>query len=180
MIEIMISVLIMIVGLVGIFAMQIVAIQANASSRDVTEALGVAEHFIGTLEQDASNWTTGSALGNTTILTTITSNEGVWQLANGNQPVNVHGVAADPIARPAPGEEMGRFPYCVAYQLNWGVDNQVISGLVRVYWPRIGGQKLFGDDCGSTADLNKAIDGAPQVGVGVVTLPFAVRRTDVE
>ncbi|PJB49024.1 MAG: hypothetical protein CO108_01215, partial [Deltaproteobacteria bacterium CG_4_9_14_3_um_filter_63_12] len=49
MIEIMISVLIMIVGLVGIFAMQIVAIQANASSRDVTEALGVAEHFIGTL-----------------------------------------------------------------------------------------------------------------------------------
>lgn len=179
MIEIMIAVLIMIVGLVGVFAMQIVAIQANASSRDLTEGLSVGENFIGTLEQDASNWVQAETLTNTTILKTIASKEGVWQVAYAGSSVNVHGVPKSAYTIDA-ADPAGRFPYCVSYQLNWGINNQVISGIVRVYWPRIGGQELFGNDCGIDTGLNASIDAAPQIGVGVVSLPFAVRRTDVD
>ena len=172
-IEVLIAVLIMVIGLVGVMAMQIIAIQANNEARDTTEATAVAEHFVGLLEHDAERWRVGADLSQTTFLEEVTSNAGTWVVLTDEFPVNVLGVSKDLL--PTKGSE--RAKYCVAMRLNWAIVNEVIAGYVRVYWPKSGGTGVFGADCSggtlAVADLETKSTGA-----GMVTLPFAVRKTD--
>lgn len=174
--EILMAVLIVVIGVIGIMAMQIVAIQANSTARDTTEAVNVGEHFATLLQQDASQWTLGSDLTSTTYLSDVGAD---WQVAFSGEPVNIMGVPAGDLDT----KEVGRAKFCVGYRLEWAVTGEVITGLVRIYWPKLGGDDVF-SDCGpggngggslSVSDLDTEAPGA-----NMVTFPVSVRRTHVD
>ncbi len=181
-IEVMLAVLIMIIGLVGIIAMQIVAIQANGAARDLTEATNVAEHFVALLQQDGSSWNGGGTLDGTIYLTDLDTTPDTW-LPISDQPMNVLGVPREDLAGL---KGAGRAKYCVAYKLHWGVQDAVITGFVRVFWPRISSTQTTAG-CGTgtgvaLTDLDIAVgatDRTSASGISMVTLPLTVRRTDV-
>lgn len=168
------AILLTVVGLVGLIAMQIVAIEANTTARDTTEATYLADNFINLLHQDATNWTDSGDVSSTTWLNEI-NNTGAdtWVIAYGQEAVNVKGIPKSDL----PTQGAGRAKYCVAYKLSWAVADEVLSGFVRVYWPREGGDTAF-TDCGaglSPDPLPEVFDTSSQYG-DMVTLPFAVRR----
>ncbi len=176
MIEVMLAVLIMIIGLVGIMAMQVVAIQANGTARDLTEATNVAEHFVALLQQDGSSWNGGGTLDGTLYLQHVNTNPDTWMAVDA-EPMNVLGVPRDALAGM---KGAGRAKYCVAYKLQWGVQGSVITGFVRVFWPRVSStQTTAGCGSGAGVSLTDLDTKATSSGVSMVTLPLTVRRTDV-
>lgn len=176
-IEILVAVIIIVIGLVGVMAMQIVAIQANATARDTSEATVLAEQFVTLLQQDATAWTEGNDLSQTVWLKGGIANMDQWQVVTADEMVNGMGVPRSALH----GLEAGRARFCVAYRLRTAVPNEALSGFVRVYWQRLGDARAM-VDCGTGSGSSLSASDLDTTGRGVhmVTLPVTVRRTHAE
>ncbi|MDX9721342.1 MAG: prepilin-type N-terminal cleavage/methylation domain-containing protein [Myxococcota bacterium] len=170
-IEVLIAVLVMVIGLVGVMAMQVVAIQANGQSRDVSEATAIAEHFATILQQDGSNWQQSGNLGNTIYLQDAIASAGAW-FSPYSAPVNALGLALPNLD--AGDKAIGRAKFCVEFNARWGLANELVSGYVMVYWPRVGGQSMGA--CTDAANINGNTNNARSQ-FWVTTIPYAIRRS---
>lgn len=173
-IEVMISLLILSIGLVGVFSMQIVAVQANMTTRDSTEGTIMAEHFAELLRQDSMSWDQ-AGVDSTTYLKLADTSENTWIAAYGGEPVTFTGVPKTSIPVATLGRERAKF--CVAFRLNYAVPGQLMQGWVRVFWPKPGFTMADLNDCGSgNGDITlDNVQDSPGT-VAMVTLPITVRR----
>ena len=142
-IEVMTAIGILMVGGVGIFAIEEGAIIANAEARRMATAQHVAATVIERIRRDALNWTLGGPSMPSTALdrTTYLVNAG-----------GVPGVGATAWMRtPMAGTESFGFDYwgndttvaasmafCAQMRFEWVYPNQAIRADVRVYYPRRG------------------------------------------
>ena len=172
------------IGILGVFAMQIVSIQSNDSAHRATEATALSEFFTERLRQDATHWTNDNAtdLSGTTYLNNVADMG--WQVAT-PQPVGPLGTARDSTT----GIMSNRAVYCVAYRLGWAVDNEVLAGSLRVYLPKMSASRSLLNTClsvgGGTINLNmldmtSASDTtAVRKSLNVFTIPITLSVTHV-
>lgn len=138
-IEAMMAVAILMVGSVGIFAMQQAATAANVEARQMTIASNAARTWAERIRRDALNWTTsggGVALARTDYLKDVPAGvvPGPWF------------TPVPPAARPQESYgfdwygqdtlDAAATRYCTNMQLQWLVPNQAIRANIRVWYVR--------------------------------------------
>ncbi len=170
-IEVMVALLVLVVGLVGVIAMQIVAIQGNAVAREASEAIILAEHIHTTLQQDALAWT-DSGTGATEYLKNLPTSAPTgglpWIPWEGGSWLSPLGVPKSAVAIP-------RQRFCAAYQVMEPVSGSLITGFIRVYWS-VDRSSALRENCGQVepGDLDEAATAPP--GIRFVTLPLSIKR----
>ena len=60
--EVMIALIVMSIGLVALYSLQIVAIDGNVTAQEFTQATGLAERWVEKLRRDSISWTNGANL----------------------------------------------------------------------------------------------------------------------
>jgi Tfp pilus assembly protein PilV len=181
-IEVMIAVVVLSLGVLAAFAMQVVAVQSNAMAKQSTDAVSLADHFIERLRQDATAWRSDSptSFTSTTYIGPGMLAPDTWVLATTNGPINSLGVSG--ASSPA-GPLRSQAEFCVAYRLNWTVQNLVISGYVRIFWHQRRVPQAVAAACGvgDGLDIDDIDDPSKQADVlkniGLYTVPFTLRIT---
>lgn len=142
-VELMMSLAVFATGVTGIIAMERATVSSNQLAKNVTIANAIAQSWLSQLAADGTLWTSALPITQTTWLSTITGNDGVWQL-----PVYNAGLGFGPQfdGFGAPVAAGGAF--CAQIRLTWlygdqsasqatGIaGNGVIRTEVRVFWPR--------------------------------------------
>jgi prepilin-type N-terminal cleavage/methylation domain-containing protein len=156
-IEVLIAMTILVIGAAGVMSMQKASIQANLDARRMDVANSIARTWLERLQMDAMRWTapnltnTASNLANTLILNNAITSNGTWFLPAGYTPAGATAplsyqfdILGRDIAPTATGVPV---IFCAEVRLTWLVNNvvttatsvvndQLIRGDVRVYWPR--------------------------------------------
>jgi Tfp pilus assembly protein PilV len=141
MVEIMASLLIFGVGLLGIMALHVVARKGNADSQNVTAATAIAEHWMERLQTESVMWYAGQS-DITTSSTPMLANSGIsvgtpnavtnWVSPPDNpllnRELNEASTDATSGALVTPGE------YCTQYRIATLVPDRVLRVEVRVMW----------------------------------------------
>lgn len=180
-IEVMVAVVVLILGVLAAFSMQIVAVRSNAAAKESTDAASIAEHFIERLRQDATAWSSASPadFSATTYLSPAMLAPNTWVVATSDGPVNPLGIQRINLSAPLSNQA----EYCVAYRLAWAVQNQVLFGYVRVFWPQPRGSRSLIDSCATEGDISvdDMDDPSRQAAVlkelNLFTVPFTLRVT---
>ncbi len=160
----------MLIGSVGVMAMQRAAIQGNADARELDVASSIARTWIERLERDATLWTPSQIavtppanIGNATLVNESTLN-GVWYVpqaryaASGSQG-DVESAAFDILGQDVDPASAGA-RYCVNARLTpLTTDQTLIRAEVRVYWPR---NLTQAPDANYCAAVPQGIDAAVQ------------------
>lgn len=168
--EVLIGVLLMTVGLLAVFAMQITAIETNRASYDLRAATELAETTLERIQRDSlmwgqsgdpGDWGAGAWL-NSAMGTTVTD---TWAfpprpagITGGRQPTwNDLGLAQDDAARW--NDYRGRnSKYCVNYLADWLRGPTFARVTVMVRWPRNrAGEQALRNDCSRLNSLNEAV-----------------------
>jgi hypothetical protein len=168
--EVLIGVLLMTVGLLAVFAMQITAIETNRASYDLRAATELAETTLERIERDSLMWGQsgdpgdygGGAWLNGAMGTTVTD---TWAfpprpagVIGGRQPTwNDMGLAQDDAARW--NDYRGRnSKFCVNYLADWLRGPTFVRVTVMVRWPRNrGGEQALRNDCSRLNELTEAV-----------------------
>lgn len=178
MVEVLISILVLTIGVIGVFAMQIIAVQANNEARYETDAITLAEHALEYFRHDGLTWNTQGNLNNTQFMQPALIGQagtaGAWQQMT-ERPFHGFGL---PVNDPElPGSLRPRAVFCIAYQLHWVVTNQVIGGNIRVFWPRRNANAGILANCGAGPDpfsFDNLDNTDAREQIGVYTIPFTV------
>ncbi len=174
--EVLIGVLVLSIGLIGVFGLQFAAVDSNRASFDIRVATELAETTLERLKRDAIMWQgpgayeegtwLDAALGCVTTVSTdpATGVEPTRCLpprptgASGSDPTyNDMGLPrvtnnALPAASSRFMEKNSR--YCIGYVSSWIVPPTVATVNVRVSWPRdTEGERLIAGDCSNLAAL---------------------------
>ena len=168
--EVLIGVLLMTVGLLAVFAMQITAIETNRASYDLRAATELAETTLERIQRDSLMWGQSGDPGdygagawlNGAMGTTITD---TWAfpprpagVSGGRQPTwNDMGLAQDDAARW--NDYRGRnSKFCVNYLADWLRGPTFARVTVMVRWPRNrGGEQALRNDCSRLNGLAEAV-----------------------
>lgn len=142
-VELMMSLAVFATGVTGVIAMERATVGSNQLARNVAVANGIAQSWLTQLAADGTLWTTNWPITQTPWLSTIASNDGVWQLPTYNATrgfgAEFDGFGAPVTANPA---------FCAQIRLTWlygdasatqatGLaGNGTIRTEVRVFWPR--------------------------------------------
>jgi prepilin-type N-terminal cleavage/methylation domain-containing protein len=162
-VEVMVSIGVMTIAALGIFAMQQQLVRANAHARQLTVATQIAQNWIERLKLDALRWNQADDPSGTTYLRNIT------QPSDG-----LAGFISLPFDQPGGtrivsngfdwfGEDLDTsksapagLVYCASYRLNWVFDNKrVIRADVRVWWARQGTGASIAQDYGQCVEDGK-------------------------
>jgi prepilin-type N-terminal cleavage/methylation domain-containing protein len=131
--EIMISLVVMSIGIVALYSLQVVAIDGNTTAQEFTQARTLAQRFAETLRRDAISWTTVANLP------ASLRRQGVWLDADPANPDPGKMVNKDFLTQSA-GVEVLDPRYCVKYRVDTvppGVASPRIVRIdLRVVWPR--------------------------------------------
>ena len=95
-VELMMSLAVFATGVVGIIAMQRAVVSSNQQARNVTVANAIAQSWLSQLSADSSRWTARWSVSQTTWLSTIAGNDGVWQLPTYNSTLGFGPQFTDP------------------------------------------------------------------------------------
>jgi hypothetical protein len=164
----MVSLGVMTIVAMGIFAMQQQLLRANAHARQLTVATQIAQNWIERLKLDALQWNTAGNPAGTTYLRAI------------GAPGTIGTFITIPLAKPTLagntrvvsnafdwfGQDLDTtngapdgLVYCVSHRLNWVFDNmRVIRADVRVWWARDGSGASIAADYPVCADDNIALN----------------------
>ncbi len=188
-VELMMSLAVFAAGVVGIIAMERAVVSSNQLARNVTVADAIAQSWLSQLSADSTRWTAQWSVTQTTWLSTIAGNDGVWQLPTYNSTLGF-GPQFDGFGAPATAN--GQF--CAQIRLTWlygdksptqttGVaGNGVIRTEVRVFWPREQPTadviSRFNTDCtnGSASTVAGVVNGFSDGTYHVVVQAAAVRQ----
>lgn len=182
-IELMIVVTLTAAGLVALLKMQSQSIKALAGTRNFSEAVNLAEHFIETLKLEAMEWTTDgtSMVADTARFPNLhlignpsPGGTSGWQQAMvpgdtlktvgtlGNDSVLDSGLLSE-----FPWDRNRRF--CVHFRLTWLIPDYLMRVDVRVVWMREDSRQDLYQACPVTMISDQA-------NVGYVSVPAAVMR----
>ncbi|HTQ05374.1 MAG TPA: prepilin-type N-terminal cleavage/methylation domain-containing protein [Polyangiaceae bacterium] len=186
-IELMMSLAVFATGVTGVIAMERATVSSNQLAKNVAIANAVAQSWLSQLAADSTLWTTQWSVTQTTWLSTVTANDGLWQLpvydttrAFGPE---FDGFGAPTTANPA---------FCAQIRLTWlygdaspsqatGIPgNGVIRTEVRVFWPHeqvgVDTSTRFATDCSNAAPatVNAVTDGTYHM----IVQASAVRQPD--
>ena len=165
--EVLIGVLLMTVGLLAVFAMQVTAIQTNRVSYDLRAATELAETTLERLQRDALMWGQsgdpgdyGSGAWLNGAMGTTTTDKWAFPpkpvgVAGGRQPTwNDLGLAQDDAAQW--NDYRGRnSKYCLNYLADWLRGPTFARVTVMVRWPRNrAGEQALRNDCSRLTALN--------------------------
>ena len=153
MMELLIVVTITTIGFVALLNLQVSSIQGLAYPTRLTEAVNLADHFLGTLQMEAMEWTPEGTRPwnspNLRYLPTLQDPAPSWRIAwrdahefpDGSVPhkfVNQNGSIIEydtGLQAEFPAQDNARF--CVHYRLSWALPNErVMRAEVRVLWLR--------------------------------------------
>lgn len=189
-IEVVVAMGLMMVGMMGIFALQKHTIMTNSISRQRSIAYQVAQTWIEYLKQDALiNWTQAGeqdgvpasvAIGGTAWLSAVNAAPNIFQqIPQSNVqrlPTNAYDFRGFPIAG---GVWNGNVPagtspwFCASFRPAWVYLGRALRVDVRVFWPRPQGGNLVVD----------CIDPAPNGGLPArfmsVYLSTVIKYTDI-
>jgi hypothetical protein len=137
MVELMMSLALFTVGVLGVISMQKITIQSNAHAKNLAIAQRIAQTWSSQLEMDSSAWrTTFDGAG------VLAAPSGAWErplFKTGRV-----GAAFDALGRPVDDSNLAQARFCVHTRLSWLYNNPSISnnGVVRaeirVFWLRDG------------------------------------------
>jgi hypothetical protein len=188
-VELMMSLAVFATGVTGIIAMQRATVSSNQLAKNVTIANAIAESWLSQLAADSTIWTAQWSVAQTTWLSTITTNDDLWQLPAYNATLGF-GPQFDGFGAPVAAN--GAF--CTQIRLTWlygdksaaqatGIaGNGVIRTEVRVFWPReqptANVSTTFATDCadGSQAGMKRVSDGSNNGTYHMVVQAGAVRQ----
>ncbi len=167
-IEMLIALVVTMIGFAAIFQMQIGTMQGNIAARELAAATNLAERFAEVLHRDANLWT-----GLERPAPYLNQSFRNWHSFT-PAPIDHNGrayVDDDP-----QGSPLARQRFCVHYWMDEGTGTYdgVLTGRVRVVWPRNGlARGPLYDICGE-ADAGAFV---PSVADWfTLTLPVAIRR----
>jgi hypothetical protein len=142
-VELMMSLAVFATGVTGIIAMERATVSSNQLAKNVTIANAIAQSWLSQLAADGTLWTSQWSVTQTTWLSTIVGNDGVWQLPAYNA-TRGFGPQFDGFGAPVAANGV----FCAQIRLTWlygdksasqatGLaGNGVIRTEVRVFWPR--------------------------------------------
>jgi hypothetical protein len=184
-VELMMAISVFATGVTGIIALERATVSSNQLAKNVTVANGIAEAWLSQLAADATLWTSARGVTKTTWLTTITANDGLWQLPTYDDGLGF-GAEFDAFGAPTTANPS----YCAQIRLTWlygdqsaqqttGVaGNGLIRTEVRVFWPRDEATRISGDcndnSPGTVSNVNTALNNGATY--HVVTQAGAVRQ----
>lgn len=153
--EVLIGVLVLTIGMIGIFGMQALAVQTNRAAYDMRVATELAETTLERLSLDTMEWIAAGAWPNSTYLETGMTSEGLWTAPpfpndDGDIPTfNDLGLPAFADGTLANDRQALRnSSYCMRYRLSWIRVPRLLRAEVQVVWPRTrGGEAILGENC---------------------------------
>lgn len=154
-VEVMVAATILAIGFMGLLNLQVRTIQGASDSLALTQAMTLAEHYLGSLQVEALNWTT---VGQTdaALLPRLSDNGfmaapvvgastdwvSAWPEAQGDarvgllgDAVTVSGLDLDSGARLEIKPDVQR-RFCVHHRLTWVIADEALRAEVRVSWSR--------------------------------------------
>ena len=146
-VEVMMAMTLLLIGSVGVMAMQRAAVQGNADAREMDVASSIARGWLERLERDATLWTPSQVAITPpqNISSALLVNEnltGNWFVpkarlaANGSQN-DVESAGFDILGQDMDTLTAAGLRYCVNLRLTpLTVDQTLIRAEVRVFWPR--------------------------------------------
>lgn len=153
--EVLIGVLVLTIGMIGIFGMQAMAVQTNRAAYDMRVATELAETALERLNLDTMEWTAAGAWPNASYLERGMTSEAAWTSPpfpndDGDVPTfNDLGLPAfsdGTLADVRQGQRNSRF--CMRYRLSWIRAPRLIRAEVQVNWPRTrAGEEILGTNC---------------------------------
>jgi len=127
MLEIMVALVVVSIGLVALYSLQVLAIDGNITAQEITQATAVGERWTETLRRDAITWT------DSTTMPPALRRHGVWQDATSEM------VNKDFVSR-HDDEDVLDPRFCVKYRVDTvppaTPDPRMLRVDVRVVWPR--------------------------------------------
>ncbi|HKP63465.1 MAG TPA: prepilin-type N-terminal cleavage/methylation domain-containing protein [Polyangiales bacterium] len=168
-VEVMVSLGVMTIAALAIFAMQQQLIRANAHARQLTIATQIAQNWIERLKMDALRWNAAGPPSNTRYLKAILAPDAdpagfipipLDIVTNGTEK-RVVSHAFDWFGNDldTTGGAPAGLVYCASHRLNWVFDNmRVIRADVRVWWPRDGIGASIGAEYPECKDDNEKLN----------------------
>jgi hypothetical protein len=155
------GVLVMTIGMIGIFGMQSLAIQTNRAAYDMRVATELAETTLERLSRDTMQWTAAGAWPANTYLEEGMRDVGAWTAPPvvGTLTFNDLGLPGVTAANTADQRQVDRNSrYCLNYRTDWVRAPRLIRVEVLVTWPRTAaGEAILLGDCSNLVDLDAAL-----------------------
>lgn len=163
--EVLIGVLVLTIGMIGIFGMQALAVQTNRAAYDMRVATELAETTLERLSLDSMEWTAAGAWPTSTYLEQGMTSEAAWTAPpfpndDGSIPtfndLGLPAFADGTVADDRQGLRNSR--YCMRYRLSWIRVPRLLRAEVQVVWPRTrGGEAILGEDCANLDGIEDAV-----------------------
>ena len=137
MVELMMSLALFTVGVLGVISMQKITIVSNAHAKNLAVAQRIMQTWASQLQMDSSAWRT--TFDSSGVLATPS---GVWERPT--YKTGRVGAAFDALGSPLNESSLGQARFCVHTRLSWlynsaGVSNNgVVRAEIRVFWQRDG------------------------------------------
>jgi prepilin-type N-terminal cleavage/methylation domain-containing protein len=146
-VEVMMALTLLLIGSVGVMAMQRAAVQGNADAREMDVATSIARSWIERLERDATLWTPSivPTVPPTNLTSALLVNEnptGIWyvpqaRLAPAGAQNDVESAGEDILAQDMASLTQAGLRYCVNLRVTpLTLDQTLMRVEVRVFWPR--------------------------------------------
>ncbi len=137
MMEIMIALVVISIGLVGLYSLQVLAIDGNITAQEMTQATSLGTRWTETLRREAITWTDGDA-----ELPVLLRTHGAWLNPDGKSG-DGEMVSKDFLSEDgAPSSDGLDLRYCLKYRVDTVPSGQPdpnpskLRVVVRVLWPR--------------------------------------------
>jgi prepilin-type N-terminal cleavage/methylation domain-containing protein len=163
-IEVLIGVLILSIGLIGIFGMQSVAIVTNRVNYDVRVASELAESAMERMRLESGAWVTAGGWPPGSWLDRVLSTPGLWVAPPMSAPAGIPTINDLGVPRGVTGSGTGRVAtrnsrYCMRMRSQFLGGTSFARVEVQVLWPRNrDGERTLGTDCQNVFlldDLNR-------------------------
>lgn len=159
--EVLIGVVVMTIGMIGIFGMQALAIQTNRAAYDMRVATELAETTLERISRDTMQWTAAGAWPANTYLEAGMLGPGEWSAPPevGTLTFNDLGLPALTEANRADRRQVERNSrYCLNYRTDWVRAPRLLRVEVRVTWPRTAaGEATLLSDCSNLTGLDDVV-----------------------
>lgn len=161
--EVLIATLVLTIGMIGIFGMQTIAIQANRVAYDTRVATELAETTLERISRDAIEWTGAGNWRSAGYLAQGMSTTGAWVAPpvagyTGSQSLTYNdlGVPQYPSMSPSNARLAERNSrYCLDYRIDWVRAPRLARVQVRVTWPRtVAGEAILQENCANLATID--------------------------
>jgi len=149
-VELMIAMLIFSIGIMGVYAMQVVTIASSAEAREIAEATNLASRILEGFRRDSTTWTAGIQPPS------LQQGAGSSWVRYNSLPIDKDGLTTLQLPATMPTTPPR---YCVKYRTSelGGVGSGTYKVEVRVMWPRRQGKEATFARCPTDMDSTENI-----------------------